>query len=52
MSKQKETDETCSKELADLKYEIRTQTGLIVVLVLLNLATLGFCLLSVYNHLM
>ena len=41
-----------SEELKNLIYEIRTQTGLIVVLLLLNLATLGFCLLSVYNHLM
>jgi hypothetical protein len=32
-----------SEELKNLIYEIRTQTGLIVLLMIFNLATAGFC---------
>jgi hypothetical protein len=32
-----------SEELKNLTYEIRTQTGLIVLLMIFNLAVAGFC---------
>lgn len=40
-----------SEELKNLIYEIRTQTGLIVMLMLLNLSTLGFCLAAYWYYL-
>ena len=32
-----------SEEIKNLTYEIRTQTGLIVLLMIFNLAVAGFC---------
>jgi len=44
MSKQEEQKEA----IDNLVYEIRTQTGLIVLLMLLNLCTVGFCFAGIW----
>jgi hypothetical protein len=52
MSKQEERDEeieNVTKKLTDLKYEIRTQTGLIVLLMLLNFCTVVSCLAYIWS---
>lgn len=51
MSKQREIEfelEDLHEEITNLKYEIRTQTGLIVLLMLLNLATVVFCVAGIW----
>jgi len=52
MSKQEEMEsriEDFQKEISDLKYEIRTQTGLIVLLMVLNLCTVVSCLAYIWS---
>jgi len=44
MSKEEESREA----IDNLVYEIRTQTGLIVLLMLLNLATIGICIAGIW----
>jgi hypothetical protein len=52
MSKQEEMGfeiEDLQKEVSDLKYEVRTQTGLIVLLMVFNLCTVVSCLAYIWN---
>ena len=40
-----------SEELKNLIYEVRTQTGLIVLLMIMNLCTAGFCVAAYWYYL-
>ena len=51
MSKQEEIEfqlEDLHEEVNNLKYEIRTQTGLVVLLMVLNLAAVATCFAGIW----
>lgn len=51
MSKQEEIEsqlEDLHEEVNNLKYEIRTQTGLVVLLMVLNLTTVATCFAGIW----